>query len=67
MDSLLLLWNQIHGAERHYVGLLKDNSGFPEDQLKTVLCFFAAIPLGFVFKGLPNAPVLKHLFSILER
>lgn len=29
---------------------LQQASGFPEDQLKTVLCMLAAYPLGFLFK-----------------
>lgn len=54
----------IVAAERHLVQYIHEQTKFPEDQLKTVLCMAAAFPLGFFIKYLPNVPVLKHLLNI---
>jgi len=51
-------------AEHNFVQGLQAASGFPEDQLKTVLCMLAAYPIAFIFKSFPNIPALKHFFSI---
>lgn len=51
-------------AEHNFVKTLQQASGFPEDQLKTVLCMFAAYPLAFLLKAFPNIPALKHAFNI---
>ena len=37
-------------TERHFVSALHGALGFPEDQLKTVLCMLAAYPLAFILK-----------------
>jgi hypothetical protein len=37
-------------AEHNFVQGLQAASGFPEDQLKTVLCMLAAYPIAFIFK-----------------
>jgi len=38
--------------------------GIQDDQLRLVMCLFAAIPLGLVHKRLPN-PFIKHLNAFL--
>lgn len=39
--------------------------GFPADQLKYVACIMAAMPLGLLFRFLPQSSAVKHLFSIV--
>lgn len=39
--------------------------GLETQMLRYMLCMFAAVPLGFAFRLLPNSPTLKHLTSIV--
>lgn len=64
MDVLYDVALPLIKAERQFVHQIQDATGFPEDQLKMVLCFLAAYPLGFLIKFFPNSPALKHLFNI---
>eukprot|EP01112_Ceratiomyxa_fruticulosa_P016203 TRINITY_DN4860_c0_g1_i3.p1 TRINITY_DN4860_c0_g1~~TRINITY_DN4860_c0_g1_i3.p1 ORF type:complete len:484 (-),score=92.90 TRINITY_DN4860_c0_g1_i3:100-1551(-) len=44
---------------------LSASIGFPEDQLKTVLCLLASYPFAFILKSFPNVPAVKHVFGIV--
>lgn len=63
-DALYLAALPLIKAERQLVGSIMAATGFPEDQLKMVLCFLAAYPLAFILKYLPNSPTLKHIYNL---
>ena len=51
-------------TERQFVSALHGALGFPEDQLKTVLCMLAAYPLAFILKvcGL-QGPTIAYILK----
>eukprot|EP01114_Cavostelium_apophysatum_P011080 TRINITY_DN2525_c0_g1_i1.p1 TRINITY_DN2525_c0_g1~~TRINITY_DN2525_c0_g1_i1.p1 ORF type:complete len:471 (+),score=106.65 TRINITY_DN2525_c0_g1_i1:139-1551(+) len=61
MDFVVDLNNQIESR----FALLHDQTGLATDQLKFLVCSFAAYPLAFVCSLLPNAPVVKHLYCMI--
>lgn len=50
-------------ADSHF-DVLSGMAGLPTDQVKYITCMLLAVPFGWILRGLPNVPALKHLLSI---